>query len=128
MGFAHWLNERRQIAVFYYNIYLHYQKYGKNYNYKAKANYEQSKIPKIIHYCWFGMGKQNDLIKNVLNLGEKYYQNMMLYYGMKIVFLMKDILLLSKHLAIENGRLSQMWLDCMLYTIMVEYIWIRMWK
>ena len=30
MGFAHWLNERRQIAVFYYNIYLHYQKYRKN--------------------------------------------------------------------------------------------------
>lgn len=71
MGFGHWLNERRQIVVFYYNIYAHYFKYGRKYNCSETAIYEQSKIPKVIHYCWFGRGKQNDLIKKCIESWEK---------------------------------------------------------
>ena len=71
MGFGHWLNERRQIAVFYYNIYRHYLKYGKKYDYKEIAKYEQDLIPKVIHYCWFGRGKQNDLIKRCIESWKK---------------------------------------------------------
>lgn len=71
MGFNHWLNERRQIAVFYYNIYYHYLKYGRKYDSSAIANYEQHSIPKVIHYCWFGGGKQNDLIKACMDSWKK---------------------------------------------------------
>lgn len=71
MGFGHWFNERRQIAVFYYNIYRHYLKYGKKYDYKEIAKYEQDLIPKVIHYCWFGRGNQNDLIKRCIESWKK---------------------------------------------------------
>ena len=30
-----------------------------------------AKIPKIIHYCWFGHGEYNELMKNCIGTWEK---------------------------------------------------------
>lgn len=66
MGLEYRLNEYRQQIVFYKNIYRHYLKYGIHFNKNAQSITEQNMIPKTIHYCWFGRGKQNELIKKCL--------------------------------------------------------------
>ena len=35
-------------------------------------SYSNSKIPKIIHYCWFGGNEKSELIKNCINSWKKY--------------------------------------------------------
>lgn len=66
MGLDFWINERRQQIVFYKNLYRHFLKYSMHYNAHELELLEQDRIPKIIHYCWFGNGKQNDLIKKCI--------------------------------------------------------------
>lgn len=51
-----------QQMIFYKNIYRHYWRSGRFFDYKKVSTSEQKSIPKVIHYCWFGRGKQNELI------------------------------------------------------------------
>ena len=67
MRLGYRLNEYRQQIVFYKNLYRHYFKYGMYFKKNEQSVTEQSMIPKTIHYCWFGRGKQNDLIQKCIS-------------------------------------------------------------
>ena len=67
MNLGYRLNEYRQQIVFYKNIYRHYWNYGRHFNQTEQKRTEQDMIPKIIHYCWFGNGKQNELIQKCIS-------------------------------------------------------------
>lgn len=66
MGIKYRLNEYRQQIIFYKDLYRHYLKYGINFNRNKITTNQECNIPKVIHYCWFGRGKQNDLIKKCI--------------------------------------------------------------
>lgn len=55
----------RQIE-FYKNLFRHYTNYGRKYNYELVSHSDQITIPKVIHYCWFGNGKQSALIEKCI--------------------------------------------------------------
>lgn len=55
----------RQIE-FYKNLFRHYTNYGRKYNYELVSHSDQITIPKVIHYCWFGKGKQSALIEKCI--------------------------------------------------------------
>ena len=55
----------RQIE-FYKNLLRHYVYYGRRYNYELVSYSEQVTIPKVIHCCWFGKGKQSQLIEKCI--------------------------------------------------------------
>lgn len=57
-----------QQILFYKDMIDHYLKHGREYlNDKSEPSRDLSdKIPKIIHYCWFGRGEMNDTIKKCI--------------------------------------------------------------
>lgn len=63
-----------QQYYFYKDIVEHYYHYGRFYKlanspFSSKSN---QTIPKVIHYCWFGRGKMNDLIKRCMNSWQEF--------------------------------------------------------
>ena len=63
-----------QQLLFYKDIVDHYLHFGREYlNDKSDSRLELTeKIPKIIHYCWFGRGEMNDTIKMCIESWHKY--------------------------------------------------------
>ena len=51
-------------VVFYKDVLEHYIRYGRKY--EPKRINISGKIPKIIHYCWFGRGEMSELIKRCM--------------------------------------------------------------
>lgn len=73
MKILYYLNEYRQQIVFYKDLYRHYLKYGIHFDRTGQDRTGQDDtIPKIIHYCWFGRGKQNELIKRCISSWKQY--------------------------------------------------------
>lgn len=70
MGINHWLNERRQIIKFYKDLYVHC--YNNKFNNIYTEEYNPSgKIPKVLHYAWFGKGEKPDLLKTCMETWPK---------------------------------------------------------
>lgn len=72
MNLQYRLNEYRQQLLFYKDLYRHYLKYGIHFDRKGQERTGKENIPKIIHYCWFGRGKHNDLITNCISSWKRY--------------------------------------------------------
>ncbi len=67
----HWFNERRQIVKFYKDLYIHY--YNSKFNNPYKYKYDSSgRIPKVLHYAWFGKGDKPDLLKRCMETWPKF--------------------------------------------------------
>lgn len=103
MNISYRINECRQQVVFYKNLYRHYFKYGRLFNDIKQEKTEQNRIPKVIHYCWFGRGKQNDLIKQCL----KTWRNVLPEY--KIQLWNEDNFPVNKYPFAEQALRDRKW-------------------
>ena len=60
------LQHCKQQLIFYRDILEHYIRYGRKYKNNRYGRISGDNIPKIIHYCWFGQGEMNDLLKKCI--------------------------------------------------------------
>jgi len=60
------LHHYKQQIIFYRDILEHYVRYGRKYKNHQHDIFANEMIPKTIHYCWFGRGEMNDLLKRCI--------------------------------------------------------------
>ena len=72
---------------------------------------DNKKIPKVIHYCWFGGKPKPSLVLKCIESWKRVLRAMRLKSGTKVILILTLILILRVLMIIKNGLLCRMWLD-----------------
>ena len=86
---------------------------------------EKNRIPKIIHYVWFGRGKKNSQIEKCIESWRKYLPEYKIIEWNEDNFDLNLYEFTKGAYKEKNMPMYRMLLDFMFCIIMEEYIWIR---